>query len=258
MQVQVLGCSGSIALGAHTTSFLIDGTVLLDAGTGVGSLPLADMAKIDHVLLTHSHLDHITALPLMLDSVFSLRRKPVKVHALPETLAALKAHLFNEVIWPDFTRLPTPEAPVVRFNPIREGEVLAIGNHRLEVLPACHTVPAVGFALQTPQGHCVFTGDTGPNPALQTWLANHPVALLIIEAAFSNQERRIAELSQHLCPDMLSAELAWLRDAEVRFPIALTHTKPAAAQQIRTELSASELATLTSLQWLVSGDRLSF
>ena len=102
MKVRVLGCSGAIAKDCRTTSFLIDKDVLVDAGTGVGDLTLDEMKGIEHVLLTHSHLDHVAALPLMIDAIASALTKPVKVHALAGTIAALKAHIFNNVIWPDF------------------------------------------------------------------------------------------------------------------------------------------------------------
>ena len=95
MKVRVLGCSGAIAQGCRTTSFLIDGRILIDAGTGVGDLTLDEMQAIDHVFLTHSHLDHIAALPLMLDAISSRRSQPVQVHALPETIAALQAHVLT-------------------------------------------------------------------------------------------------------------------------------------------------------------------
>ena len=88
MRVRVLGCSGAIARDCRTTSFLIDGDILVDAGTGVGDLSLAEMGGIRHVLLTHSHLDHIAALPLMVDSIASQLTRPVCVHALPGTIAA--------------------------------------------------------------------------------------------------------------------------------------------------------------------------
>ena len=103
MKVRVLGCSGAIAQGCRTTSFLINHNILIDAGTGVGDLTLEEMRRIDHVFLTHSHLDHVAALPLMLDAVSSLRNHPVQVHALPATIAALQAHVFNNTIWPDFS-----------------------------------------------------------------------------------------------------------------------------------------------------------
>ena len=110
LKIRVLGCSGAIAKDCRTTSFLIDDDVLVDAGTGVGDLTLAEMQRINHVFLTHSHLDHIAALPLMLDAVASYRSTPLVVYALSETTAALKAHIFNNLIWPDFTRMPSPQA----------------------------------------------------------------------------------------------------------------------------------------------------
>ncbi|MDO8889712.1 MAG: 3',5'-cyclic-nucleotide phosphodiesterase, partial [Hydrogenophaga sp.] len=119
MKVRVLGCSGAIAHGCRTTSFLLDHDVLIDAGTGVGDLTLDEMAQIDHVLLTHSHLDHVASLPLMLDAVAARRlsagAQPLQVHALPGTIAALKAHIFNNLIWPDFSAIPSAERPLMRF-----------------------------------------------------------------------------------------------------------------------------------------------
>src|SRR6185436_3580447 len=99
MKIRVLGCSGAIAAGYKTTAFLLDDDVLIDAGTGVGDLPLDALARIDHILVSHSHLDHVLSIPLLADSGLRVRvaegRPPIQVHALPETLAALKAHLFN-------------------------------------------------------------------------------------------------------------------------------------------------------------------
>ena len=136
MKVRVLGCSGAIAKDCRTTSFLVDGDVLVDAGTGVGDLGLQEMRGIEHVLLTHSHLDHVAALPLMIDAIGSQLTKPVKVYALAGTIAALKAHIFNNVIWPDFSRIPSPQAPFISFHEIRIGQILDISGKRIEVLPA--------------------------------------------------------------------------------------------------------------------------
>ena len=121
MILQVLGCSGSIAAGCKTTAFLLDDDVLIDAGTGVGDMTLEALARVDHILITHSHLDHVLSIGLLADCVMRARRAagsaPIQVHALPETLAALRAHIFNGIIWPDFTRLPSAEHPVLEFVP---------------------------------------------------------------------------------------------------------------------------------------------
>ncbi|MDO9216382.1 MAG: 3',5'-cyclic-nucleotide phosphodiesterase, partial [Lacisediminimonas sp.] len=166
MNVRVLGCSGAIARDCRTTSFLLDHDLLVDAGTGVGDLTLDEMAGIDHVLLTHSHLDHVAALPLMVDAVAARRSAPLQVHALQATIDALKAHIFNNVIWPDFSALPTCTAPFIQFHALALGQTLQLAGKQIEVLPAVHTVPAVGYAVTAGQGYWVFTGDTERNPAL--------------------------------------------------------------------------------------------
>lgn len=235
MKVRVLGCSGAIAKDSRTTSFLIDGDVLVDAGTGVGDLTLEEMRGIRHVLLTHSHLDHVAALPLMVDSVASHITEPIRVMALPGTIAALKAHIFNDVIWPDFSRIPTPQAPFVSFHEIQVGQVLQLAGKVIEVLPAVHTVPACGYAVASGHGCWVFTGDTERNPAFWRRLNQMDVAALVIETAFSNREQDLARRSLHLSPVALAEELDCI-DKNRRFPIYITHIKPAETELIMAEI----------------------
>jgi ribonuclease BN (tRNA processing enzyme) len=235
MKVRVLGCSGAIAKDCRTTSFLVDGDVLVDAGTGVGDLNLDEMKGITHVLLTHSHLDHVAALPLMIDAIASQLTKPIRVHALPGTIAALKTHIFNNVIWPDFSCIPTPEVPFISFHEIQVGQTLDITGKRIEVLPAVHTVPAVGYAVTAGKGAWVFTGDTGRNPAFWRRINQMNVAALVIETAFSNRERGLAKRSLHLSPNVLAHELDCI-DKGKSFPIYITHTKPAETELIMAEI----------------------
>jgi ribonuclease BN (tRNA processing enzyme) len=235
MKVRVLGCSGAISKDCRTTSFLLDLDVLIDAGTGVGDLTLEEMAGIDHVLLTHSHLDHVAALPLMVDAIASQRSTPIKVHALQGTIDALKAHIFNNTIWPDFSRIPTPEAPFISFHPLELGQTLHIAGKHIEVLPAVHTVPAVGYAVATAQGYWVFTGDTERNPALWARINQLNVAMLVIETAFSNRERVLAQRSKHLSPSALASELDCIETGK-NYPIYITHTKPAETELIMAEI----------------------
>ncbi len=238
MILHVLGCSGAIAAGCKTTAFLVDDDVLIDAGTGVGDLALDALARIDHILISHSHLDHVLSIGLLADSVMRKRRAqnrpPIQVHALPETLAALRAHIFNGVIWPDFTRLPSAENPVLEFVPFAVGEVLTLGKKRFEVLSASHTVPAVGFAVEAGNlGWWVYTGDTGPNPALWERLRDMKVAHLVIETAFSDEERQLARISRHLCPAALGHELAQLGGT---VDVHITHIKPGELDAVMTEI----------------------
>lgn len=247
MLIRVLGCSGAIAAGCRTTAFLLGDDVLIDAGTGVGDLTLAELARIDHILVSHSHLDHVLAIGLLADSVIRPReaagRPPIRVHALAPTIAALRAHVFNGVIWPDFTRLPSAAQPVLELVPIEHGQRLQLGGRTIEVLCASHTVPACGFAVQGGEGWWVYTGDTGPNEALWQRLRELRVAHLVIETAFGNDEAELARISRHLCPAMLSRELAALTGPlNAAVDVHITHVKPGELDAVMSEIAREPCA----------------
>ena len=161
MKLTVLGCSGGIGgVQARTTSFLVDDDVLIDCGTGVGDLPLDALLKIDHVFLTHAHLDHIASLPLLIDAVCNLRTVPLTVHATPETIRILHSHVFNWLVWPDFSSIPDRHHPFMRFQPMKVNETTCLGTRSITALPAQHTVPSVAYCLDSGEGKLVFSGDT--------------------------------------------------------------------------------------------------
>ena len=235
MKVRILGCSGGIGgPGLRTMSMLVDHDILIDAGTGAADLSLAELAMIDHVFITHSHLDHIAALPLMIDSVADLRDKPVIIHSTNATLEILRNHIFNWAIWPDFSEISIRQTAVMQYNAISVGQKVSLGERTITALPAEHTVPAVGYHLDSGAGSLVFTGDTTCNDAL--WPVINTIAnlrYLLIETAFSNQEKPLAITSKHLCPSMLGDELAKLtRAAE----IYITHLKPGQIELIMGEI----------------------
>jgi ribonuclease BN (tRNA processing enzyme) len=202
----------------------IDEDILIDAGTGVGDLSLEQLAKIDHVFLTHSHLDHVACLPLLVDTVCWMRERPLVVHSTKETIRILKEHLFNWKIWPDFSQIPDGEKPFMVYEEIEVGKTVRIGERRITPVPANHVVPAVGYLMDSGRASLLFSGDTAANDAL--WeVANRTENLkyLIIETAFPDKEAEIALASKHLSPGMLVRELGKLkRNAE----IYITHLKP--------------------------------
>lgn len=172
-------------------------------------------------------------------------RTPITVHALPETIEALRQHVMNWGIWPDFTQLPSKTAPVLRFEPLSVGQELYLGGRRIEVLPAEHTVPAVGYGIEAESGWWIYTGDTGPNPALWPLLAPRQVAMLVIETAFSDGEADIAVVSQHLAPRLLAHEL---RALAPQVPVYITHMKPGEQAQVASELAGLDSHRILPLE----------
>lgn len=235
MKLAVLGCSGGIGGDARrTTSFLVDDDVLLDCGTGVGDLPLEALARIDHVFLTHAHFDHIAFLPLLADSVAELRQRPITVHAVAGTLDALRHHVFNGTMWPDFTALPR-HAPILRLREVKVGDSVETAGRRITALPAFHSVPALAWCLDSGRGRLVFSGDTRFEYGLVAALnALGPIDHLLIETAFSDEQRDLAMESSHLCPQSLRR----LLDALDGTPqVHVSHLKPGLESRIAGQIA---------------------
>lgn len=237
MKVRILGCSGGVG-GAKitTTSLLVDHDILIDAGTGAAQLSLEELTRIDHIFLTHAHLDHIAHLPLIIDSVGDKRHHPLNVYATTQTIAILKEHIFNWKIWPDFTHIPSRSHPFLVFHRMLVGESIRLAPHRtFTALPANHTVPAVGYQLTSEKANFVFTGDTTTCDELWQVVNTIPhLKTLIIESAFPDHEKNLAIVSKHLCPSLLEIELGKL----TLFPdIFITHAKPGQFDNIKASIA---------------------
>lgn len=250
MKIQVLGCSGGIGDGRHTTSFLVDDDVLLDAGTGVLTLSSEALCRIDHVFISHAHLDHILSIPLMLDSVGYRRDKPLTLYASQAVIETLNVSIFNWCVWPDFTRIPNPQHPYLRMQTLELGESVTLaGGRTVTALPAEHVVPTVGYKIAAPNGSFAFSGDTTYcEPFWRRVSDDDTIRYIVIETAFSENERAIAEVSKHLSPAMLMDSLArYTGSAE----IFVTHLKPGQEDHIMRDIA--DLAADGGPQMLTQG-----
>jgi ribonuclease BN (tRNA processing enzyme) len=207
--------------------------LLIDAGTGLGDLPLNHMTGIRHIFLTHSHMDHIVGLPLLADSMFGVHDEPIIVHAQEKTIQALKAHVFNWVIWPDFSELPTRDNPSIRFEVMNPGNVVSIRSRDIEMIEVNHTVPGVGYCLSSRRASVAFSGDTTTNDNLWQVLNRYEnIDLLFVESAFSNHDLEISKISKHYCPSLLGADVLKMKH---RPDVWLTHFKPGDEELIYQE-----------------------
>jgi len=249
MDIRVLGCSGGVSLGNRTTSFLVGEDTLIDAGSGVGDLTLEEMGKIRHIFVTHTHLDHIHCIPLLLDAIFDTVTEPVVLHGSAMTLKGIHDHLFNGIVWPDFTVLPSAANPVVIYDEIEAGESVQLGELNFRAVAVNHIVPTVAFIVTDSSRYFVFSGDTTTNDTL--WDALNEldrVDILIVETAFTNAEMDLCRKSKHYCPQSLADDLKKLKHQP---EIYLTHAKPGEAEQIFHE--CSELIPERTLHQLHGG-----
>jgi ribonuclease BN (tRNA processing enzyme) len=237
MKLIVLGCHGGIGGARRTTSLLLDDDVLIDAGTGVGELSLEQMAGVDHVFLTHSHLDHCGFIPLLADAVAFLRKQPLLVHALPQTIATLKENMLNGKLWPDYSVLPTADDPYIRFVAVKPGETTLLGHRRITPLPARHAVPAVGYCLDSGAGSFVYSGDT--TDCKPFWAALNGIAnlrYLMIETTFLNANAGGAARSGHMTAALLAQGMARLQRPVT---LLITHMEPGREDETMAEVYAA-------------------
>lgn len=236
MRVRVLGCSGGIGANLRTTSLLIDDDILIDCGTGVGDLTIREMEKLRHIYLSHSHLDHIVMLPLLIDTIFDqLKNQPIVVHCLPETYAVLSDHIFNWKVWPNFFELPNKTNPVLQVAPISSGDTCHIGRRTVETVAVQHVVPGVAFRIADDSSAFAYSGDTSTNDTFwQVLNAYDRLDLLMIECAFLDRDRELSTIAKHYCPALLAADM----DKLIHRPkTCISHLKPGAEAEIFAEVA---------------------
>jgi cAMP phosphodiesterase len=238
MRLQVLGCSGGIGGREQlTTCMLLDHDILIDAGTGLSTLDMNGLIKIDHVFISHSHLDHVTGLALLLDAVMGKRTTPITVHASEKVIASLKQHMFNWLLWPDFAQIPNAQDPILRWEPMQAGVTMNLNGRFITACPVNHTVDAVGYWIHNSHKGFLFTGDLSTTPDLWAKLVHEDkLEKVIVDCSFPNAELPLANLSKHYCPQTLTDDIR-LMSKSIEFLIY--HLKPGQEEQIMEELSSA-------------------
>jgi ribonuclease BN (tRNA processing enzyme) len=223
MKVRILGSAGAELPDFRPPAFLLDDHLLLDAGTIGSVLTEEEQWKIHTIFITHAHLDHVRSLPALADNIIIKNQlHSVSVLSSAEVISALRSHLFNNIIWPDFTAIPTSENPVIRFTELTPSHTYSVNGYQVTAIPVNHTVPTVGYRVTSGNRTLVYTGDTGPTENIWTYCSG--VDALIVEVSFPNSMEDLAQLTKHLTASMLVGELAKIDVLPKR--ILVTHPKP--------------------------------
>lgn len=236
MKVKILGCSGSETIGHMPPGFLVNDVMMLDAGTITAALSIEAQSKITDILISHTHLDHIKSVLFLADNIIGRIKKPVNIRAIPKVIDAIRKHLMNDVIWPDFTKIPTPKNPVLAYAPMPINKPVSIGGLKVKAIPMNHPVPAVGFLVSDGKTSFLYSADTGPNEGLwkEATKAKN-LSAIIVDTSFPNSLDGIATLSGHFTPGQLHRDLAKARVGN-DVPIYIYHVKPAHKKKVISEL----------------------
>jgi len=224
MELRILGCSGGEAEGNRLTGLLVNGVVAIDAGSLTQALSVREQIGIRQIFISHSHLDHICSLPFFTKNIFGHTDVPVEIRALPETLDALRRHLFNDELWPDFSVIPSPDNPIIRFSEILPGTTYELEGLRITPIPVNHLVPCVGYLVEDDHSAFLFSSDTAETEQIYQ-VANRTknLKLFITEASFPNEQAWLAEASKHLTPEKLGREL---RKLKPKAAVGIYHLTP--------------------------------
>jgi ribonuclease BN (tRNA processing enzyme) len=230
MRIEVLGSYGGESDACRMTCLLLEDAVALDAGSLSKALPVERQQRVQSIVLSHSHMDHTTSLPFFIENVFGKLRDAVDIYASPETIYAVRKHLFNNDVWPDFTRIPNHLLPALRFHELAEEQPFELEGIRFTPISVNHLVPTFGFLIEKDGAALLWSSDTGPTKRI--WeIANQTENLcqVWLEVSFDNALQPIADLSKHLTPQTMAAELQQLRS---RVPVLLHHLKPTCIARI--------------------------
>ncbi len=241
MKVRILGCSGSETIGHLPPGFLVNDSVMLDAGTITAALSIEAQSKITDVFISHTHLDHIKSVLFLADNVIGRIKKPVNIRSVPKVIEAIRKHLMNELIWPDFTKIPlvqNPKLRVLAYKPLAAGKPVSVAGLKVKAIPANHPVPAVGYVVSDGRTSLLYTADTGPNERIWKEAAKTKnLNAIIVDCSFPNGLDFIAHASGHFTPAQLHRDLTM---AKVGYdvPIYIYHIKPVYKQKVMSELKA--------------------
>lgn len=236
MELRILGCSGGEAEGERLTGLLVNRRTAIDAGSLTQALTVAEQIAVRHIFLTHSHLDHICTLPFYTKNIFGHTESPAEIHALPETLDVLRRHLFNDDVWPDFSVIPSPDNPIIRYTEVEPEVAYAVDGVTVTPIRVNHLVPCVGYKVDDGRDAFIFTSDTAETDRIyEVANATPNLRLFITEASFPNDQAWLAEASKHLTPAKLGGELRKLRRD---VPVGIYHLTPGDRAEMLPQLQA--------------------
>jgi cAMP phosphodiesterase len=245
VELRVIGCHGGETPKHRTSAFVVDERLAIDAGSLTSGLDLKSQCALKAVLVSHAHMDHVRDLATLADNRAQNRVAPLIVAGTKQTIAVLKKHFFNDLLWPDFTRIPTVRHPAIRFFEIRPEKQVSIAGYEVRAIAVNHSIACCAFVVRGQGGSLAYSGDTGPTERLWDVLnATDDLKALLMEVSFPNSESRIARASGHHTPETLQRDLRKLvRSKEL--PTLLYHIKPSFEHEVERECARLPRLNLT-------------
>ncbi len=245
MDLRVIGCHGGETPKHRTSAFVVDERVAIDAGALTSGLELKAQCALEAVLVSHAHLDHIRDLATIADNRSQNRAEPLVVAGTKPTLLALKRHFFNNLLWPDFSAIPSARRSTIRYLELTPEKPVTVAGFEVSAVRVSHTIDTCGFIVRSGNRVLAYSGDTGPTDRLwQVLAATEGLKALLMEVSFPNSEGRLARVSGHHTPETLARDLQKLPGAK-ELPTLLYHIKPTFQAKVERECARLRGLNLT-------------
>jgi 3',5'-cyclic-nucleotide phosphodiesterase len=245
VELRVIGCHGGETPKHRTSAFVVDNRIAIDAGSLTSGVELKPQCALDAVLVSHAHLDHVRDLATLADNRLQNHAPMLPIVGLKSTLAVLRKHFFNNLLWPDFSRLPSTRHPAIKYVEIVPGKPLVVAGYTVRAIPVSHSIDCCAFIITGKGGSLAYSGDTGPTDLLWKALNATPdLRALLMEVSFPNDEGRLAHVSGHHTPQTLARDMKKLGNHR-DLPTLLYHIKPSFQARVERECARLKGLNLT-------------
>jgi 3',5'-cyclic-nucleotide phosphodiesterase len=235
LELRVIGCHGGETPKHRTSAFVLDDRVAIDAGSLTSGMDLKAQMALEAVLVSHAHLDHIRDLATIADNRCQNAVPPLIIAGTKATLGILKKHFFNNLLWPDFSVIPTARKPAIRYLELKPEKPVKIAGYEVRAIQVSHTIDCCGFAVRGKDGTLAYSGDTGPTERLWEVLnSTADLKALLMEVSFPNHKHKLAQVSGHHTPETLGREMKKLERSR-ELPVLLYHVKPSFQAEVERE-----------------------
>jgi ribonuclease BN (tRNA processing enzyme) len=245
VDLRVIGCHGGETPKHRTSAFVLNDRLAIDAGSLTSGMDLNAQCALEAVLVSHAHLDHVRDLATIADNRLQNACAPLVIAGTKATLGILKKHFFNNLLWPDFSRLPNSRKPAIRYLEIKPEVPVKIVGYEVRAIRVSHTIDCCGFMVRGKDGTLAYSGDTGPTNRLwQVLNETEGLKALLMEVSFPNGESRLAHASGHHTPETLARDMDKLEKRR-DLPTLLYHIKPSFQATVERECARLRGVNLT-------------
>jgi cAMP phosphodiesterase len=235
VELHIIGCHGGETPKHRTSAFVLDGRIAIDAGSLTSGMDLKAQFALEAVLVSHAHLDHVRDLATIADNRCQNDIPPLVIAGTKATLGVLKKHFFNNLLWPDFSRIPSVRKPAIRYLELKPEKAVTIAGYEVRAISVNHTIDCCAFVIKGRDGSLAYSGDTGPTERLWEVLNGvDDLKALLMEVSFPNHQARLARVSGHHTPETLGRELKKLERSK-ELPVLLYHIKPSFQREVERE-----------------------